>query len=587
MMEDQSRIVLCGQCRNEYIDPVQYPPVPIDVLHSTHVPSESEVHQAAMLLAEEEEQLKRCTEELRRLHDIVERLESQKSVLEQRVAERRSVTSVIRRVPMDIWNLIYSNICIGNSTYALSTLTNYKGRFEGAHARPLRLSQVSAHWRQIVKSLPRLWSSISIDIYGIDQRIVDLLELFVENSGGQPLRLKISDSQDPDYVDDDSTSEDEYVGAGTAEAGMAALQRLMAEMYRCEELRLNLGTWKALRQLSKPVDFAFPKLRKLAINTSMATVDPFRRSSRWLWEAVHAASSLVDVSVRSEDDLDMNVPVQQLTTLLIGNIHGIHALLHLLPDCASLESLTIQRFRPSRGGDTVPSTKVQSTFLRVLSIHGDHFLHPNDSDTLVASLDLPNLTTLQFGFLPDHFAHFRIVSDWPSQTFIESLERLSPTLSKLSLHLSAAYVSDTSMSKILAAVPSLTHLVVGLEGDTSPDISSIAILEKLTVSASDTVVLVPKLQKFSLTHSKLESPVDMEKVEGFLKMTESRSCGTKDISVLMTSRVAFLGRNDNGAPRRGEVLGLNPEVLQRLEALKKAGVECIIGGNSQIYTKTV
>ncbi|KAK7029368.1 hypothetical protein VNI00_014622 [Paramarasmius palmivorus] len=241
---------------------------------------QAEVDQMKTYLEGEEVQLEKCVEDLGRLRNVVEtleleKLESEKHTLEKQIMERRSVLSVSRRLPIEIWNEIFSLVRFGNTDYSLSTRTHL-GRFVGAesHAVPLRLSQVCSHWRSVVQVSPRLWASISFDIYGVNDPVVRLLETFLARSGNQPLRLRILDTRDPDYVGSESES-DIMVGPGSPEVSIRAFRLLMAEMYRCEELQLRLGTWKVLNQLSEPPNFSFNSLRRLSINMMLAAAYPF------------------------------------------------------------------------------------------------------------------------------------------------------------------------------------------------------------------------------------------------------------------------------------------------------------------------
>ncbi|KAK7029367.1 hypothetical protein VNI00_014621 [Paramarasmius palmivorus] len=176
------------------------------------------------------------------------------------------------------------------------------------------------------------------------------------------------------------------------------------------------------------------------------------------------------------------------------------------------------------------------------------------------------------------------LENWPSQDFLTTAGQWSSTLSKLSIHLAAAYISDQGMSELLASLPNLEHLVVGLEGLAAPNVSSTSFVKKLAITDSDIMVVLPKLRKFTLTLSGIGVPTRMEKVEEFLRMAETRcreriQNGTV-VASLMTSRVTYFCSTQYHTMKSNDLthkLGL--DVIQRLSALEEVGAKCIIEGD--------
>ena len=64
-----------------------------------------------------------------------------------------------------------------------------------SHCAPLLLCQVCQHWRDIAKSTPALWSSISLDLRpGKIEADVAIAMAYLSRSGGMPLSLRLEAS---------------------------------------------------------------------------------------------------------------------------------------------------------------------------------------------------------------------------------------------------------------------------------------------------------------------------------------------------------------------------------------------------------
>ncbi|PVF95122.1 hypothetical protein CPB86DRAFT_605294 [Serendipita vermifera] len=66
---------------------------------------------------------------------------------------------------------------------------------------PMRLGAVCARWRQIVHGMSRLWSFISVKNHedSIQMSVRGVLELYLERSGVQPLRIAVTNLIEPPH----------------------------------------------------------------------------------------------------------------------------------------------------------------------------------------------------------------------------------------------------------------------------------------------------------------------------------------------------------------------------------------------------
>ncbi|EEB92045.1 hypothetical protein MPER_09500 [Moniliophthora perniciosa FA553] len=325
-------------------------------------------------IAEEENALMRCDAELEKLRKIVENMELEKNALQTRISKRRYLVSAIHRVPVEIWDAIFRYVVVSWPRDCRDSATGYSLHVHYDHhewdseseeskdkgsegepgdvlAPPLILSQVSSHWRRLVKSLPHLWSSISVDIYGLDRDIRPLLEMYYECSGEHPLTIEIVDSQWQGFgVDCKLQDLRDKFGWDSEQAGRDVFLSLMMEMYRCRELCVDL--FKGIIKGDAP-DISFPVLRSFTGNGHNSEL-----SFQWLWSAIRQAPQLVHTKTRLLHSLPM-IPFRQIKSLTIES----------LTSCVNLETLTILFFQRDLGDenyeDSIVLASVRTCFLRV------------------------------------------------------------------------------------------------------------------------------------------------------------------------------------------------------------------------------
>ena len=129
-----------------------------------------------------ESQFEACQDLHPQLEDLHEKLRSLRS--------KRNDISIMSKLPSDILSDIFI-LCL--PPIEREFLADYEppcSEFRTPRI-PLRLSAVCGSWRRFVSSIPRLWSTLSIDIYQANlQHVNHRLQL----SGSAPLRVQVSAS---------------------------------------------------------------------------------------------------------------------------------------------------------------------------------------------------------------------------------------------------------------------------------------------------------------------------------------------------------------------------------------------------------
>ncbi|KAF9264135.1 hypothetical protein L218DRAFT_863567 [Marasmius fiardii PR-910] len=126
------------------------------MLHSEYFLSGAEIIRNKAILEDEEEALRQYDEEITRLQSTLGKLRTERDALHRRVVERRWAVSALRRFPNEILSEIFC-LCVGDQP-SLSV-----GPDEYSSTIPLDISHTCSRWRNVIKALPQLWSSIHIE----------------------------------------------------------------------------------------------------------------------------------------------------------------------------------------------------------------------------------------------------------------------------------------------------------------------------------------------------------------------------------------------------------------------------------------
>ncbi|KAJ8088638.1 hypothetical protein PM082_013881 [Marasmius tenuissimus] len=181
---------LCDNYHHLWISHIIPIPKP-HVLRSGYVPSTAEVDHILLELREERAELGTLDKEITRLNDVLSRAHTARTQLVHRMKRRQSVVSAIRRVPFDVWAIIFqcANSMMGFSLdcFEIDGLWNRKRLVSLPHS----LSRVCKQWKEMVDSLPGLWTSIRIR--GLPHLKTDIRPLLMEYfSKSSERRLKVS-----------------------------------------------------------------------------------------------------------------------------------------------------------------------------------------------------------------------------------------------------------------------------------------------------------------------------------------------------------------------------------------------------------
>lgn len=123
------------------------------ILHTNHVPSESQLQEIRRYLVKPEERLQRLEAEIARMRAIVEGLESEHSKLKEFVDLHRALLSPIRRMAPELLQEMFVR-CLPTTRNCVMDATE----------APLLLIRICSNWRQIALSTPEVWSSLHISI---------------------------------------------------------------------------------------------------------------------------------------------------------------------------------------------------------------------------------------------------------------------------------------------------------------------------------------------------------------------------------------------------------------------------------------
>ncbi|KAF9263986.1 hypothetical protein L218DRAFT_863817, partial [Marasmius fiardii PR-910] len=184
--------ILCERCQHIVADGTNVRPfqeIEPRFLSSGYVPSEEELSQLKEALNDGEQEIKRYEKDIKTLRRMLDQLERAKSDVETANRQRRAAISAQRRVPVEVWVMIFSTLCLVLHEYSFDSHSS-------THDSPLLrlpailVSQVCARWNVIAKSIPSVWSSIHVDIEAPKYHFTHPLKIYLSNSKDCPLKLR-------------------------------------------------------------------------------------------------------------------------------------------------------------------------------------------------------------------------------------------------------------------------------------------------------------------------------------------------------------------------------------------------------------
>ncbi|ESK89703.1 hypothetical protein Moror_16891 [Moniliophthora roreri MCA 2997] len=512
------------------------------------------------------ETLKLYGRELERIRDVLDKLKADKAFLQQQIEERSAMISPLRRVPVEIWQRIFSLVCSSDGRSEFTLAMQYRLVAPAYH-----ISLVSSHWREIAVNYPPIWQSIMLDLgcpswaQGGNINLRALLSIYLKNAGTGPSKVLIFDSH-RDLGNETNVQSISHL------FGMGLLRILLTRMGSCSEFTLlGISGYSLSEDVLGGLNLSFPALRSLEIQLDMEGV-PFEPTLQF-WQAIAAAPLLKHLS---GSYLPPTIPYHQLASLWYWEIQNHGQFLQIVSQCQRIESLSF-RWDPEPPGSVIPLS-CTLPFLQELTILSSCSLEILSS--LLDALHAPALTDLSvtFGYFQGLGTPYTI-----PHSFLSVLNRLSDTLQVFSLDLTAVWPTNSSMSDILAVLPNLRSFSVLLSG--AADLQEVAspcvahLVTSLTISLGSPRVIAPKLTKLSLHERKTR--VNSSIIDRVLTMAESRSKGGLTRSG-MESKVAALGHVNfsywslKAKLPFDRVLDdlLTPDDHKRIEGLKEDGTVC-------------
>ncbi|KAK7047803.1 hypothetical protein VNI00_006131 [Paramarasmius palmivorus] len=476
--------------------------------------------------------------------EIVGTLKAQRSALCERVGQRRSLLSSLRKMPPEILCHIFI-LVHDSSDYSLELSRHRRTRSNASYI--VSLSQVSSHWRQMTLSLPELWSSIAVDVGFVREEDGSIIDTHLRNAGTHPLKLRIQ----RDIVRYSYPSVD-------------ALWMIVKDLHRCEKLDLVNIDGKVLdkafqeRQLPR---LSFPHLRSYGDASSrLGYVSEF---SRWIWEALCNAPKLVRLYTSYfHDPATSGLPYHQLTTVHIISMTPCQ-ILNVVRATSSLEALVIIPFRSDPEPELSAMLPVVCSSLQTISINIAGYLqHRSNSQfqSLLALLRMPALKRLEVQvLLPSPLSFFPMI-----QYSSGTLQEIVWNSDSESLFESESL--QTLYTDIVQSLPNLRSFRAFNEGTTALE-HVLRLIRMLTITSSQPV-LAPQLTTLHLAESSAQVTVDYT-IE-FLDMIESRDSLGERVGVarLVDAKLEYRGIETGSASEGGY------SVEERIEKLAKRGVRC-------------
>ncbi|ESK90983.1 hypothetical protein Moror_16381 [Moniliophthora roreri MCA 2997] len=517
-------ISLCSKCNNTFnlSESHTYPPVSINDFRSNIVPSAEDHARISKIIGDEERELARYNQEITRLRRIVDQLELERSTLQMRITHRRSFISSRRKLPSELWSVIFDLAC-GTEEYSLVIDHNSSVRV----ALPSVFSQVSIQWRGIMGSLPHLWSSISIDFSRLKPGINVLLEQYLQNAADFPLtaQMRYNGPYDCQYMLPNS---------------LAALQLLFRNIARCKALDIvNHHDAKLMARAPVPsTTVSFPLMQSIKMYSTSYEENPR------FWDNVRTAPRLTHAAIIGLS-LVRFLPLERLVSLDIQIVTHSEPILDVLRGCSSLQTLNMTGL--GRSLNIVPAGQVvRMPSLQSLSLGFMGFT--NDLENLLRALTLPSLNSLKLLSTYEWDAVFQVVPP---------LLPFSRSLAKVSINLGHMRLPRGSMVQIFRAFSHLTDFEICYSGETDSE-DAVGITHELLLILGADSSIAPRLGSLRLREHK--SPFRVELVEAAIALLEGQDRPLKYIQLYF----------------KGDGRWLPAELLARIRNLKERGMECII-----------
>ncbi|KAG7093311.1 hypothetical protein E1B28_006994 [Marasmius oreades] len=191
ILPDLQRPILYQRCQSVTDVPSVrlFPTVEPRFLRNDYVPSVVEMSELKDVLEKGNRELNGYGEDIAALRQTLERFTNAKSTVKKTTRQCRAAIFAQRRVPVEIWEMIFSMSCLSLCEYSFDV--DYRSGSPLLGHPATLISQVCSRWRTIVKASSKLWSSINVNLSETRYNAVLPLEVYFSNSGDYPLKLRI------------------------------------------------------------------------------------------------------------------------------------------------------------------------------------------------------------------------------------------------------------------------------------------------------------------------------------------------------------------------------------------------------------
>ncbi|KAJ7062346.1 hypothetical protein C8F01DRAFT_128306 [Mycena amicta] len=335
-------------------------------LGTNYCPTDDEVHEINVLLAEPSEQLRQLDSKIDDLRKAMEELVVERNRIGEFVDAHKALISPMRRIPIDVLQEIF-----------VACLATERNCIMSASEAPILLGRICSSWRAISMSTPRLWASVHIvepspppsnaSVYvtrARDARLAQRLESaksWLARSGKCPLSISLLlESHGQEYTSSEIESWPTY----------SFLQVMISHLsqWRRIELRVPNRLVEALRKLTgKDV----PLLQSLNLDLLVVQpgVDPLSPPLELLMAP--QLSDLHLAGIQTQPDA-LGLQYHQLTSLTLSPLAwsashpSLEASLSVIAKCRQLRrfDVTVYENTPSIDG-----IHIESQTLEILVIH--------------------------------------------------------------------------------------------------------------------------------------------------------------------------------------------------------------------------
>ncbi|KAL0066701.1 hypothetical protein AAF712_006306 [Marasmius tenuissimus] len=543
------------------------------VLRTTYTPSEGEASEMTRIMEKEEEDIVRRTKEILWARQMLKEAETRKKALELNLMQRRSIVSVQRRVPAEIWEIIFGMASV--SSYRQASLVIDSRIRTGILMPPIILSHVCSRWRQITLRCPRIWSSIHIEFQGLPKHSHHLLRTYLENSRGSVLRLSLSAS---------GTRPDTLCWHILA-PNLSRCSSLTLEVYDMNDFVASI---RSTAGISLPVLVSF---------NGMTGQDDAFVSENWLWQAVRHASKLVTAQIPYVLP-SSSFCYPQLTKLKVGDLNAAHftEFLTILKTSSLLRSLSIVISPHDYSVDSIPEvtiSKIELPYLQRLVANSPNEtvgLHNHLLNTLFRSLTTPSLHNLAL-----RYADTRESSEmrWPPP-LLTMVSHSSSSLQSLTLRID--HLRGCPQEPI-SAILKMTPHVISFQLQMAPNpfglTSSGEPFHQVTSTFITTFIselmsrppLLPRLESLSVQVAGIS--LDRSIIDSVFALAASRGrarAAVDNLPFRVDTRTLKDIRIEPFSPLSGPLV-LSEEALARIRQMEDEGIMLHIGHGPKYFTQ--